>query len=175
MRLLGAVFGVYLDAAARVGLHAGCLQIQLVHVALPAHRIKQSVAGELLLALEVGHHLAIRRFFHALHFFVQTHGDAMIAQIVGEGFHHFGISELKQSRPFFHQNDANTQGREHASVFDADHAAAHHDHALRNIRHRQHLIAIDDVAAIDGHLGGFGRLGAGGDDEEFRAVGLFAA
>ena len=76
----------------------------------------------------------------------------MIAQVVGQRFHHLVIGELQQTRPFFHQDHAHAQGREHARVFHADDAAAHHDHRFGNLRHLQHLIAIDDVAPVDGHF-----------------------
>ena len=99
----------------------------------------------------------------------------MIAQIVGERLHHLGVGKFQQTRPFFHQDHADAQSGEHAGILDADDAAAHHDQALRDFRHVQHLIAIDDVAAVDRHLGRLSGLGAGGHDEKVRAVGLLAA
>ena len=41
---LGLVVLVDGDAAALVGLQAGGSQVQVVHIALPAHRIEQRVA-----------------------------------------------------------------------------------------------------------------------------------
>ncbi len=96
----------------------------------------------------------------------------MIAQVIGQRLHHLGIGELQQPRPLFHQDHAHAQGREHARVFDADDAAAHHDHRFRNLRHIQHLVAIDDVAAVDRHFRRRGRLGAGRDDNVFGAESL---
>ena len=49
------------NAPAIVGFEAGGGQIQVVDVALAAHGIKQSVAGDALLALQIGDHRRRRR------------------------------------------------------------------------------------------------------------------
>ena len=67
------IVGVHWNASARIGLESRRGQIQLVDVSLPADRVEQRVAGDLLLALQIRHHAAFGRFFHALHFFVQPH------------------------------------------------------------------------------------------------------
>ena len=104
------------------------------------------------LLFEVRHHAAVGHLLDALHLFVQPHGDAMVAQVVGQRLHHFGVGEFEQPRPLFHQDHAHAQDGEHAGVLDADHAAAHHDQGLGDFRHLQDLIAVDDVAAVDGDL-----------------------
>ncbi len=99
----------------------------------------------------------------------------MVAQMVGERFDDFVIGELEQARALLHQDHARTQNREHAGVFHADHAAAHHDEGLRDLRHLQNLVAVDDGRAVDGYGGRNGRLGAGGDDDIRRfEIGLAA-
>src|SRR5262249_13109977 len=60
-------------------------------------------------------------------------------------------------------DDAHTQRGEHASVFDADHAAANNNESPGDLRHAQDLIAIDDVPAVDGYLGVRSRLSASGN------------
>ena len=60
VRLRGAVIGVHRDASAVVGFEAGRSQIQLVHVALPAHGVEQRVARDLLALLQCGDHAARR-------------------------------------------------------------------------------------------------------------------
>ena len=126
MRLLGLEGGADRNASAAIGFQAGRGQVQLLHVALAADGIEQRVAGDFLLAHQVGDH-AGGRIFHAIHFFVEAHGDAVIAQMVGKRLDDFGVGELQQARPFFHQDDAHSKGGEHAGVFHADHAAAHHN------------------------------------------------
>ena len=108
---LGAEVGVHRDAPASVGFDAGGCQIQLVDVALPADGVEQRVAGDLLLAFQVRHHAAVGRFFHARHFFVEPHGHAAVAQVIGERLDHFRIGEFQQARPFFHQDHAHAQRR----------------------------------------------------------------
>ena len=71
---------------------------------------------------------------HAGDFFVQPHGDAMVAQVVGERLDDFGIGEFQQARPLLHQDHAHAQDREHAGVLHADDAAAHHDQGLAECR-----------------------------------------
>jgi hypothetical protein len=51
----------------RVGLEAGIFEVQLVDIALAADGVEQRVAGDLLLALQVGDHGAVGQLFHALH------------------------------------------------------------------------------------------------------------
>ena len=150
--------------------NTGRRKVQLVDITLPADRVEQSVARKFLLALQARHHGAVRGLLHAFHLFVQAQRDAMIAQVVGERLHHFGVGEFQQARPLFHQDHAHAQRREHAGVFDADDAAAHHDQRLRNLRHVQDLVAIDDVAPVDRHFGRCRRLGSGGDDDRFGAA-----
>ena len=38
--------------------------------------------------------------FHALYFFVQAHGDAMVAQMVRERFDNFLVGKLQQAGTF---------------------------------------------------------------------------
>ena len=73
--------------------------------------------------------------------------DAAVAQVIGQRLDHFRIGEFQQPRPLLHQNHAHAERREHAGVLHADHAAAHHDQGLRNVRHLQDLIAVDDRLA----------------------------
>ncbi len=137
---------------ARIGFDARRRQVQIVHAALPAHRIKQRVAGDLLLAQQIRNHAAPGHLFHALHFLVQAHGHAVVAQVIRQRLDHLRIRELQQPRPLLHQNHAHAERREHAGVLHPDHAAADHDHRLRNIRHLQHLIAVDDRRVVQRHL-----------------------
>ncbi len=95
--------------------------------------------------------------------------------MVGERLHDLLVGKLQQLGPLFHQDDAHAQRGEHARIFDADDAAAHHDQCIGEFRQVENLIAVDDRAAVDGHLGGVGRLGAGGDDDVLRLVDLGAA
>ncbi len=170
MRLLGAVLRVDRDAAARVGFDAGRGQVQLIHIALPAHGVEQRVPGNLLLALQVRYHAAVGRLLNGDYRLIHTHGDAVVAQVVGKSLHHFGVGELEQARLFFHQDHAHSQDGEHAGVFHADNAAAHDDQRLGQVGHLQDLIAVDDAAAVEGNLRRLGRLGAGGDHNRFGFV-----
>ena len=141
------ILGVHRDAPPVIGLQARCRQVQFVHISLASHRIQQGVSLNALVAFQVGHHAAFRRLLHARHFLVQPHGHAMIAQMVGQRLHHFVVGELQQARTLLHQNHARPQNREHARIFHADHAAAHHDQRPRYVRDTQNLIAVDDACA----------------------------
>ena len=120
--------------------------------------------------MEICEHATRGRLFDAFHLFIEAHGDALIAQVIRECFHHFGIGKFEQTRALFDQDDAAAEGGEHAGVFDADDTAADHDQRLRNLWHLQDLIAIDDGAGVDGDLGRISGLGAGGDDGDGRFV-----
>ncbi len=100
---LGLVVLVHGDAAALVGFQAGRRQVQVVHVALAADGVKQRVAGDFLLALQVGHHRAGRRLLHAFHFFAQPHGHAAVAQVVAERLDDLLVGELEQPVALFNQ------------------------------------------------------------------------
>jgi hypothetical protein len=114
-------------------------------------------------------------FFHAGHFFVQAHRDAVVAQMVGERLHHLLVGELQQARPLLHQDHAHAQNGEHARVFHADHAAAHHDERLGDFRHIRIWSLLMMLRPLIGTEGDTGRLGAGGDQNRRRfQVGLAA-
>ncbi len=98
-RDLGAKVLVDGNAAARIGFDAGSSQVQLVNIALPANGIEQGVAGDALLAFEIGDDGAVRQLFNALHLFGQTHGHAAVAQVVAERFHDFLVGKLQQLGP----------------------------------------------------------------------------
>ena len=134
-------------------------------VALAAHGVEQRVAGDALLAFEIGDHGAVGEFFHALHFFAEAHGHAAVAQVIAERFDDLLIGEFEQLVALFNERDANAEHGEHAGVFDADDAAADHDEGFGKGGQVEHLVAVDDGAAVDGHLGRGGGLGADGDDD----------
>ena len=93
-----------------------------------------------------------RQFLHALHFFAQPHGHAGIAQVIAERLDNLLIGELEQPVALFDQRYAHAQHREHAGIFHADNAAAHHDQGLGQRLQAQNLIAVDDSLAIYRHL-----------------------
>jgi formylmethanofuran dehydrogenase subunit C len=64
------------DAAAIVGFEAGGGKVEVVDGALAAHGVEQRVAGDLLLAFEVGDDGAVGELFNALDLFAQAQGDA---------------------------------------------------------------------------------------------------
>ena len=95
--------------------------------------------------------------------------------MVAERLHDLLVGKLQQLGPLFDQRDAHAERGEHAGVFDANDAAAHHDQCIGQVGQIQNLITVDDRAAVGGHLGRVGRLGAGGDNDVFRLVDLRAA
>ena len=118
---------------------------------------------------------ALGKLFDAIHLFAEPHGDAAVAQVIAERFDDLLIGEFEQARALFNERDANAERGEHGGVLDADDAAADHDEGLGERGQVEHLIAVDDVAAVDGHLGREGGLGADGDDDVLRLVDLRAA
>ncbi len=90
--------------------------------------------------------------------------------MIGQRLHHFGVGEFEQAGPLLDQNDAHAERREHAGVFDANHAAAHHHQGLGDLRHLQDLIAVQNGAPVDGDLRRDGGLGADRDDHIFRVA-----
>ena len=139
---------------------------------MASDRVEQGIALHLLAALEIGHDRAIQHLFDALHLFIQAHGHARIAQVVAQRLDDLLVGELEQPRSPFDQRHAHAKRGEHAGVFDADHAAAHHDHGLRQVHQVEHQVGVDDAASVDRHLGRRGRLGAGRDHD---ALGLVDA
>jgi hypothetical protein len=87
------------DAAARVGFEAGVFEVQLVHVALAADGVEQSVAGDLLLALRLAMTVPSGSS-STLQLFAQAHGDAAVAQVVAEGLDDLLVGELEQRLRF---------------------------------------------------------------------------
>ncbi len=124
---LGLVVLVDGDAAAIVGFDAGGGEVEVVDGALAADGVEQGVAGDLLLALQIGDDGAVGELFDAFHFFAEAHGDAAVAQVVAERFDDFLVGEFEQLGAFFNQGDAHAEDGEHAGVFDADDAAADDD------------------------------------------------
>ncbi len=127
-------------------------QVQAVHVSLSPHCVQQRVAHHPLLAHQHRRDASIRQLFHAFDFFIQSHGYAPVAHVVGQRFHHFGVRKFQQSRTLLHNRHTHAQRGEHARVLHADHATAHHDQRFRNLCHVQNLIAINDRPSIHRHF-----------------------
>ena len=85
--------------------------------------------------------------------------------MVAERLDDFAVGEFEQAVAFFNERDAHAENGEHAGVFDADDAAADHDERAGQFGQVEDLVAVDDGAAVDGHLGRGGGLGADGDDD----------
>src|ERR1700761_3504867 len=66
VRRLGAVVLVHRDPSAGVRFDPGILEIEPVDVAAAAYSVKQRVALDALLALQVCDYIALRQFFNAL-------------------------------------------------------------------------------------------------------------
>jgi hypothetical protein len=64
------------NAAAIVGFKAGGGQVEVVNAPWRPNGVEQGVAGDFLLALQVGHDGAVRQLLDALHLFAQAQGDA---------------------------------------------------------------------------------------------------
>jgi hypothetical protein len=62
----------------------------------------------------------VGHFFDARNFFVEAHGDARVAQVVGKSFDHFSIGEFEQPGPLFHQDHADAQCGEHLRISTRD-------------------------------------------------------
>ena len=90
--------------------------------------------------------------------------------MIGERLDNLGVGELEQARTLLDQDYAHAKSREHARVFDSDHAAAHHDQGPGKIIHLQDLVAVDDGLAVHRDFGRDRRLGSGRDDEGLRLV-----
>jgi hypothetical protein len=135
---------------------------------LPPDGVEQGVGDDAFLADKVGGNLAIGQFFDAFHFFIEAQRGAVIAHVVGERLDHFVVGEFEKPGTLFDNDDAHAERGEHAGVFDADDAAADNDHCFRNLGHGEDLIAVDDVATVDGHFGIGGGFCAGGDHNVLR-------
>ncbi len=105
------------------------------------------------------------RLLDAFHLLAQPHGHAAVAQVVAERLDDLLVRELQQPVALFNQRYAHAQHREHAGVFHADHAAAHHDQRLGQRLQAQNLVAVDDGLAVHRHFVRDGGLGAHGDDD----------
>ena len=90
--------------------------------------------------------------------------------MIAERLHHFGICKFQQARTLFNQSDAHAQRSKHAGVLDADHTAAHNNQRLGYFRHAQNLIAVDNVAAVEGNECRLRGLRACADDHVRRFV-----
>ena len=104
------------------------------------------------LADEIRGDLSVGQFLDAFDLFAEAHRRAAVAHVVAERFDHLGVGKFEQARALFDDDDAHAERGEHAGVLDADDAAADHDQGARHLRHRQNLIAINNVAAVDRHL-----------------------
>ncbi len=140
-------------------------KIQFVHISLPADRIQQRIALNLLLALEIRDDRAIRHLFDRLHLFVQPHRHPRVAQMIAQRLDDLLIGKLQQPRPPLDQRHPHPKRRKHAGVLHADHAAADDNHRLRQVHQLQHQVAVDDAAPIDRHLRRRRRLGSGANQD----------
>ena len=80
-------------------------QIKIVNRALASNRVKECVAGDFLLAFQIGYDGSIGEFLDALHFFAQTHGDAAVAEVIAERLDNLLICKFEKLGAFFNQGD----------------------------------------------------------------------
>lgn len=123
-------YGVYRNSTSVIGLEAGRLEVELLHVPVSANGIEQRIAGDFLLAAKRGQHTAIRQLLHGIDLLVEAEGHPVIAQVITECLDDLGIGEFEQPGPFLNQHDPNPERGEHAGVLHANHAATHHDQRL---------------------------------------------
>src|SRR5262249_193619 len=130
----GAILRVDSDSPAAVCFQTRGLEVQIIDIPLTPDRIQQRVSADHLVTLQFRDHPTAGHLFHAGDLFVQAHGHALVAEVVGECFDDFGIGEFQQTRALFDQDDARSQDREHAGVLHPDHTAAYHDKGAGDFR-----------------------------------------
>src|SRR5215469_1657115 len=161
---LGAVVLVDGNAAARVRLNAGGSEVEVVDRALAAYGEEQGFSGDALLAFEVGDDAAIGQLLYAFDFLAEAQRDAAVAEVIAERFDDLLVGEFEELGALFNDGDADAEDGEHAGILDADNAAAYNDESAREGGQVEDLVAVDDGAAVDGHLGRGSGTRADGDD-----------
>ena len=68
--------------------------------------------------------------------------DAAVAELVDEILDQLLVEELEEARPRLDQGHGDVERAEDRRVFDADHAAAHHGEAARQMRRLDDLVAV---------------------------------
>ena len=84
---------------------------------------------------------------------------------------HLGIAEVQHAVALLHDGDLRAERGEHRRVLDADHARADHHHRRRQGFQVQDPVGVQHPVLVELDAGRAGRLGAGGDHDEFASDG----
>ena len=96
--------------------------------------------------------------------------------MVDQGLDYFRVDEVQQPRAHVDQRDAHAERREHARVLAPDHARADHRERARQLVELHHVVAGEDVGAIERgalvarRMGADGQHDIGGADASLHAA-----
>src|SRR5579872_2320738 len=95
------VWKLAFTSAARVGNEATDRKIQRICVGLPPYSVKQSIRPDLLSALQLRAHFALRRFRNLVDLLTQTKSHALAAHVITQRFSNLLVDEIKYAGAAF--------------------------------------------------------------------------
>ena len=110
-----------------------------------------------------------------LHLFAQAERDALLPHEVLERLGDLAVEEAEHLVAALDQRDTHAERRHDARVLDADYTAADDDHRLGHAVEVQHLVAGEDVLAVEWNMGRTGRARSDGDQEPVGLDQVFVA
>ncbi len=173
----GLVMRVGLDEAALVELHAGNVAAQVLGVGAAADGDDQLVEVDrlLLAVLLVFDGDVLLAGLGAQHLGAELDVQSLLGQLaqpfLGDGL----VDHRQEARQGFEDGGLGAEARPDAAQLHADDASADDAEGARHFGEFQGAPGIDDAVLVDRRDLQVDRLGAGGDDDVFGAVGLFLA
>ncbi len=163
--------GVGDDAAAAVEVHAGLFEAQIGGEGPPADRDQHHIGIDGLLLAARGrldrHAQAFAGLLHAHNLGRELELHALARQDALELLAHFAVEARRDAIEEFDHGHIAAEPAPHRAEFEADHAGADHEQALRHGFERQDAGGGDDALLVDGHARQRCHVRAGGDDDVF--------
>src|SRR5262245_11014414 len=124
---VGLIVLIDRDTTSAIDFYADLFQPDISSGSLAARRVKQRVAKNPLSALESSANFSILSLFGGNDFFAQVQNHSNIAHMINQSFGNFLIDKIQNHRSLVDERNLNTQQRQHAGVFRADHSGSHND------------------------------------------------
>jgi hypothetical protein len=158
---------VHRDAAPLVAKHARLVEVEPRRRPDAAYRVERRLRMQDLAAPQP--HLdrlgCALPEVDARHLLAEAHRHVALLDHVGERGRDLVVEERQQRRSLVDDGDPHAERGEHRRVLDADHARADHDERPGQALQPEHVVAREDLLAVEGDVAVARGLRPAGDDD----------
>lgn len=156
MMLCGPEIFIDQQSAAFVGFQSGGFEVQAVRRTNAPGADECEFGGKPFAGAEGNDHRAATVLFdvHGLDGFAEPEQDAAVAHLMDQLVDDLSIQEFQRAFAPIDDGDVHAKCGEHGCIFNADYAAADHDHAAWDFLNLEDIVAVDDELAVDREIAG---------------------